>query len=302
MSGATVRTASLPMRSILQMLAAMLCFAIVDALAKAVTTHYPANEVTFFRMIFGLVPALVLARHATGSRSPWRPHHWRPHIERAIALMATLGLFFAGLRHVPLGEAVALAYTETLFIILLAPLVLKEAWRRRDLLSATFGFAGILLVVRPWGEAAGAPFNLTGPVLILLSALCGALSVIQIKRIDAADDPSLIVLYSTLIGTVVTGFSLLLAWRTPTLAHLGILVLLGVAAGTGQLLMTMAFRHADVAMLAPCNYTSIVWATLFGYVIWGESIGWLSFAGIALIVGSSIAVAVRRQDTEGPVV
>ena len=91
---------------------------------------------------------------------------------------------------------------------------------------------------------------------------------------------------------------LLLAWQTPTPLHLGILLLLGVAAGTGQLLMTTAFRHADVGVLAPCNYTSIVWATLFGYVIWGESVGMVSLTGIVLIVGSSVAVAIWRKEPD----
>ena len=288
---ATTPSSTLPLRSIAQMLAAMFCFAVVDALAKSITAHYPANEITFFRMLFGLGPALLLAARARQSPRMLRTRHWRAHLERAVALMASLAFFFAGLRYVPLSEAVALAYTETLFLIVLSPLLLKAALRRRDLLAAVFGFIGIVLVVRP----AGASSNLTGALLILLSAIFGALSVIQIKRIGASENASLIVLYSTLIGTVVMGLSLLFAWRTPSLAHLGILVLLGVAAGTGQLLMTSAFRHG---VLAPFNYTSIVWATVFGYVLWGESVGMLSLLGIVLIVGSSVAVAIRRKEPE----
>ncbi|MEW6339527.1 MAG: DMT family transporter [Paraburkholderia sp.] len=291
---ATTPSSTLPLRSIAQMLAAMFCFAVVDALAKSITAHYPANEITFFRMLFGLGPALLLAARARQSPRMLRTRHWRAHLERAVALMASLAFFFAGLRYVPLSEAVALAYTETLFLIVLSPLLLKAALRRRDLLAAVFGFIGIVLVVRP----AGASSNLTGALLILLSAIFGALSVIQIKRIGASENASLIVLYSTLIGTVVMGLSLLFAWRTPSLAHLGILVLLGVAAGTGQLLMTSAFRHGEVGVLAPFNYTSIVWATVFGYVLWGESVGMLSLLGIVLIVGSSVAVAIRRKEPE----
>ncbi|MGF6778888.1 DMT family transporter [Paraburkholderia sp. GAS334] len=290
----TTRTAHFPLRSVAQMIASMFCFAIVDALAKAITAHYPANEITFFRMLFGLAPALILALRARSPRNLLRSRHWRVHIERAVVLMAALGLFFAGLRYVPLSEAVALAYTEKLFVIVLAPLVLNEKWRGRDALAAVIGFAGILLVVRPTGVASG----LLGPALLLASAVFGAISIIQIKRVGATDEPGLIVLYSTLIGTLVTGASLFFAWQTPTPVHLGILLLLGVAAGTGQLLMTSAFRHADTGTLAPYSYTSIVWATLFGYVVWGESVSMLSLAGIVLIVGSSIAIAIRRKEPE----
>jgi drug/metabolite transporter (DMT)-like permease len=75
---------------------------------------------------------------------------------------------------------------------------------------------------------------------------------------------------------------------------------LGCFATAAQVLMTMAFRRADAGVLAPYNYTSIVWAALFGYVVWGETIEALSLLGIALIVGSAIVVAIRRNDKEGP--
>jgi drug/metabolite transporter (DMT)-like permease len=80
------------------------------------------------------------------------------------------------------------------------------------------------------------------------------------------------------------------------------MALLGAFATAGQLLMTTAFRQADAGALAPYNYTSIVWAALFGYVMWGETIGAMPLFGIALIVGSSIAVAMRRKQEEGPLV
>jgi drug/metabolite transporter (DMT)-like permease len=110
------------------------------------------------------------------------------------------------------------------------------------------------------------------------------------------------VLYFTLIGALVGGLSLFFAWRTPTLDFLTVMGLLGILAGTGQLLLTMAFRQADASALAPYNYTSIVWAAIFGYVVWGETVGTLSLIGILLIVGSSILVAIRSKQADGPLV
>jgi drug/metabolite transporter (DMT)-like permease len=79
-----------------------------------------------------------------------------------------------------------------------------------------------------------------------------------------------------------------------------IMAILGAFATAGQLLMTVAFRQADAGRLAPYNYTSVVWAALFGYIIWQETLQPLSLLGIALIVGSAIAVAVNRKGIEGP--
>ncbi|MGF6447917.1 drug/metabolite transporter (DMT)-like permease [Paraburkholderia youngii] len=198
----------------------------------------------------------------------------------------------------PLGEAVAIVYSETLLVIVLAPLLLHETLKPRDALAAAVGFAGMLLVVRPDGSHS----SWLGPAQLIASALCGALSIIQIKRIKASDDSGTTVLYFTLVGTAVMGVSLIFAWRTPSFDALAIMALLGALATAGQLLMTMAFRDADAGALAPYNYTSIVWAALFGYLVWGETIGGISMLGIALIVGSSVAVAMRRKTEEGPLV
>jgi drug/metabolite transporter (DMT)-like permease len=286
------------LRSITQILLAMFCFALVDALAKSVALRYPANQITFFRMLFGLLPALAMCLRGRALTDRLRSLDFRAQTLRAITLLITLGLFFAGLPYVPLSEAVAIVYSETLFVIVLAPMLLKEPLRGRDAAAAAVGFAGVLLIVRPSGDQS----SWLGPVLLILSAIFGALSIIQIKRFRATEDSSVAVLYFTLIGTAVSACTLPFAWHPPTLDALGTLALLGVLASIGQLLMTMAFRHANASALAPYNYTSIAWAALFGYVAWGERLGVVSAAGIALIIGSSVAVAVRRKQPEGPMV
>ncbi|MGF6770814.1 drug/metabolite transporter (DMT)-like permease [Paraburkholderia sp. GAS199] len=297
-----VRHRVVPLRSIALILVSMFCFALVDALAKSVALDYPANEVTFFRMLFGLLPALAVCLRGKPLRQRFAQLDVRGQTLRALTLLGASALFFAGLPYLPLGEAVSIVYSESLLVIVLAPLLLKETLKPRDAMAAAIGFVGVLLVVRPGGAASGGATHWLGPVLMIASALFGALSIIQIKRIRATDDSGTTVLYFTSVGLVVTGATLLLAWRTPSPGALGVMALLGVFATAGQLLMTMAFREADAGALAPYNYTSIVWAALFGYLAWGETIGAVALLGIALIVGSSIAVAMRGKQPEGPLV
>lgn len=293
-----VRSSAVPLRSVALILVSMFCFALVDALAKSVALAYPANEVTFFRMLFGLVPAVAVCLRGKPIVERIRHMDVRGQTIRALTLLGASGLFFAGLPYMPLGDAVAIVYSETLLVIVLAPLLLKETLKPRDALAAAVGFVGVLFVVRPDGSHS----NWLGPVLLIASAFFGALSIIQIKRIRATDDSRTTVLYFTAIGTLVTGATLFFAWRTPSLQALAIMALVGGFATAGQLLMTMALREADAGALAPYNYTSIVWAALFGYVAWGERLGAMSLFGIALIVGSSIAVAMRGRQGEGPLV
>lgn len=292
------RAGHLPLASIGFILVSMLCFAIVDTLAKAVALHYPANELTFFRMLFGLVPAVAMC--CIGERSliqRVRRLDIRGQTWRALTLLGASGFFFAGLPYIPLGEAVAIAYSETLLVVVLAPWLLKERLTPRAALAAMIGFAGVLLVVRPGGGES----SWLGPALLIMSALCGALSIIQIKRIRASDDSRTTVLFFTTMGTVVMAATLPFSWKAPTLDALLLMALLGALATAGQVLMTVAFRRADAGTLAPFNYTSIVWAALFAYLAWGETIAPLSLAGIALIVGSAIAVAWQSKLPEGPI-
>jgi len=285
-------------QTIALILVSMFCFAVVDALGKAVALKYPANEVTFFRMLFGVVPAVLVSLRGGSIGARLRNIDVRGQTTRALTLLGASALFFAGLPYLPLSEAVAIVYSEAIFVVVLAPFLLRERLVARNAIAACVGFVGVLLVVRPQGSLS----SLVGPGLLLLSALCGALSMIQIRKLKASDDSSITVLFFTALGTAVTGLSLLFAWRTPTLEDLSIMALLAVFATAGQLLFTVAVRRERAARLAPYTYTSIIWATLFGFFVWGETLGLVPLIGIISIVGSSIAVAVREEPPEGPAV
>ncbi|EMH2960988.1 DMT family transporter [Burkholderia multivorans] len=285
-------------QTIALILISMFCFAIVDALGKAVALDYPANEVTFFRMLFGIVPAVLVSLRGEPLIARVKNIDLRGQTTRALTLLGASGLFFAGLPYLPLSEAVAIVYSEAIFVVILAPLLLGERLIVRNAVAACVGFIGVILVVRPHGSLS----TFIGPCLLLLSAVCGALSMIQIRRLKVSDDSSLTVLFFTTFGTVVTGISLLFAWRTPTLRDLFIMALLAIFATAGQLLFTVAVRRENAATLAPYTYTSIIWATLFGFVVWGETLDLVPVLGIIAIVGSSIAVAIREEPPEGPAV
>src|SRR5215813_8668874 len=177
-SSSLTRSSSLPLESIGYIVLSMFCFAVVDALGKSVSLDYPANEVTFFRMLFGLVPAIVVFRLGRISLvEQFRSLDLKGQSIRALTLLAASCLFFAGLPYMPLGEAVSIAYSETLIVVVLAPVLLRDSITRRAALAAAVGFLGVLLVVRPGGEHS----SWLGPACLLLSALFGAVSILQIK-------------------------------------------------------------------------------------------------------------------------
>jgi drug/metabolite transporter (DMT)-like permease len=245
-----------------------------------------------------MAPALVVSTRGPSITARILNLDFRGQTIRALTLLGASALFFAGLPYLPLSEAVAIVYSEAIFVIALAPFLLGERLLVRNAIAACIGFAGVLLVVRPQGSLS----NLTGPILLLSSALCGALSMIQIRRLKISDDSGITILFFTAFGTVIAGLSLVFAWRTPTIKDLAIMALLAVFATVGQILFTVAVRRESAATLAPYTYTSIIWATLFGFIVWGETLISLSIVGIVSIVGSSIAVAIREEPPEGPAV
>ncbi|CAD6563069.1 DMT family transporter [Paraburkholderia sabiae] len=294
----SVSNPSAQYQTIALVVVSMFCFAVVDALGKAVALNYPANEVTFFRMLFGVIPALLVSLRGGPLGKRIQNVDLRGQMARAITLLGASALFFAGLPYLPLSEAVAIVYSEAIFVVLLAPILLGERLLARNAVAAFAGFLGVLLVVRPQGSVS----NLMGPCLLLASALCGALSMIQIRKLKVSDDSTITVLFFTAFGTVVTAFSLFFSWRTPTHKDLLTMALLASFATAGQLLFTVAVRRDSAAKLAPYTYTSIIWATLFGFFVWGETLGVVPVIGIFAIVGSSIAVAIREEPPEGPAV
>lgn len=278
------------------MFGAIFLFSLVDVLAKLVSTHYPANEITFFRMLFGLIPAAFFFGIGNNSGTGMSMPRLTGHFLRAIMALGSMGFFFASLTYLSLATAVTLQYTEAIFIGVLAVLFLGERFRMASIAALATGFIGVFLVSTRLGDHA----SMLGIVLTLLSALFGAGSAIQIKRLARTEAPAAIVLYFTAIGTVMSGLSLMMYWATPSAIDLTYMALLGIAAGSGQLLFTFAFRNARASFLAPFGYFGIIWAIVFGYVIWGEAISLQAALGSVIIVASALYLGVAKETkTEG---
>lgn len=280
-------------RNVIVMIASMLCFALVDVIAKYLIGDYPPNEISFFRLMVGLVPAFGYLRAGKReiSRSMFATKRTGGHVVCAVLALASMALFFGGLRYIQLAEAVALNYTEAIFVILLAAPLLHERLRAKDLGVALVAFTGVVLILQP--STSG--FSWYGPTLILASALLGAGWVIQIKRLSRTDDSALIVFYFTLYGAAISGASLPWGWKTPDMVDLFLLCSIGVLGSIGQILMATALKTGGAAELAPFNYTTVLWATLFGYLLWDEHVGSIAAVGIALVILGSLYLALEKK-------
>ncbi|MEM5346090.1 DMT family transporter [Paraburkholderia azotifigens] len=267
------------------MFCAVFLFAVADAIARVISARYPANEITFFRMLFGLAPAACVFRFRRNRGKKLTMHRFAGHFFRAVMVLGSRVLFFAGLANLPLSTAMALQYTDVMFIGLFAIALLSERFQLSTVITLIVGFSGVALISLPLTGNRGSVLAMS---LVLLSAMFSAGSFIQLKKLSESEEPVEIVLYFTIIATIVSGMSLVFAWITPDTKDFGYMTLLGLTAGAAQLMLTVALANTAASMLASFRYFGIVWAIVFEHLIGGETISLRATLGSVVIVGSAL--------------
>jgi len=268
----------------------MLCVACLSATVKW-TGHrgIPVFEIVFFRNAFAFIP-LGLYIWRTSGVSVLKTRRPLGHLHRsAVGLLGMTCGFFA-LQRLALTEATAFTFAAPLFMTALSALMLREpvGWRRWG--AVLVGFAGVLIMVRPQPGH----MNLTGVAFALVAAVGSALAMVQIRQIAATEKGPTIVFYFTLSGTLVGLAVSVFDWVTPDPQTFAVLALGGLIGGVGQLFLTEAIRVAPVGVVAPFDYSQLIWATILGYLIWGELPQAATVAGAAVVAASGLYVLHRE--------
>ena len=279
-------------RAILAMLFAFLTFSAMDTIAKhLVGTLHPVQVVwaryasqTVFIVIL-LAPRLrVLARTASPGLQ----------LLRSGLLFAATLLFFTALSLMPFAEAVALLQTAPLIITALAALLLGEAVGMRRWSGVCLGLVGALVIIRP-----GLGVFQPAALLALGAAVCMAAYQVATRMLSSADSIWTTLLYTAGVGTLIASAAVPFFWTPPSLTEALLMALIGVIAGFGHLSLVYGLSQAPASMLAPFNYTALVWAMLFGFVFFAELPGPMTLAGATIIVGAGLYVWHRERVTKG---
>jgi len=272
-------------------------FALLGAFVRAASAMLPNEMVVFFRnaLVLVFLMPLFAARRSLPAMSGGKMHL---HVLRASAGLVSMYCYFYALAHMKLAEAVLLSYTSPLFIPIIAFLWLHEPLNRRIRIAVLIGFAGVLLILKP-GLSIFQPVALVA----LSAALFASLAMVTIRRMSDTERPESIVFFFTLLSTVISAVPLTWAWQVPGREALVILVFLGLAAMAGQLLMPKGYGLAPAAQVGPFGYCSVVFASIIGWVFWGESLDPLSVVGSLLVFLAGITAAragVRQNTDSGP--
>jgi drug/metabolite transporter (DMT)-like permease len=278
-------------RGILLMLAAVLCFALLDATAKHLSQTFPVPMLVWSR--YTLHCLLMLIFLAPSMR--WKlVRTQRPAMQifRALMLVGTTGFAMAAFRHLPLAETTALIFVTPLIVALLAGPFLGEKLRPLHWGASIFGFLGALLIARPDGA-----LNPTGIALVLGAAFCYSIYQIQTRQLSPTEGTLTMLFYTALVGTVSMTLAAPFYWGGPLPGWTeGLMIAsLGIYGGTGHFLLTKAFRMAPATTLSPFLYAQLIWATLLGWIVFGHWPDSTTLIGMAIIIASSVTLALTQR-------
>lgn len=277
------------------MLAAMLCFALLDATSKHLSQTFNVPLLVWARYTVHCLLMVVFLgpRHGFGLVRTKRP---AAQVVRALLLVAVTGFAMAAFQVMPLAETTALIFVTPLLVALLAGPMLGEKVGLPRWIAALVGFAGMVLIARP-----GSALAPVGIAYTMIAAVCYAFYQIQTRKMTATEKPLTMVFYTALAGTVAMSLALPWIWSGPMPDPLEALMICSLAlyGGTGHFLLTHAFRHAPASMLAPFLYAQLIWASLLGWLFYDQWPDALSIAGMVTIVAGGITVALVERSAAG---
>lgn len=281
-----------PLRGILLMVSAIGFFVLMDTIAKYLSQWYPVPGIVWARYAInlGILLAWFAARGELGRLRTARPGI---QLARGFLLAAATSLYFTSLKVLPLADAAAIGFVMPLFVAVLAVPMLAERLDLSRGIAILVGLVGALLIVRPGSDV----FTLYA-LLPVAMAICNALYQILTRKVAGQEHPLTSLVWGAIVGAVLLSAVAPYYWVTPTQAwHWVLLGIIGLLASIGHYLLIKAYDYANATLLAPFNYTVMLWAVLLGYLVFGHLPDGWSVMGMAVIVASGLYVAARQRLT-----
>lgn len=288
-----------PVRGILLKTCAILLFSIMAALIKAASANVPPWEVVFFRSFFALPVILAWIISRGTLRDGLRVSNPLGHFWRGFIGTTAMALGFAGLALLPLPEVTAIGFASPLLTVIFASMFLGEQIRMFRLSAVGVGLVGVVIILYPRLSVLDAQSAQTlatlGAVLTLGSALFRALAQIHIRKLVQTDQTSAIVFFFSLTASCLSLLTLPLGWVIPSPQEVLFLVCAGLVGGVAQIFLTSSYRYAEAGLLAPFDYTSMIFSLLIGWFIFTEAPTMPMLGGATLIIGGGIVIIWRER-------
>ena len=265
-------------------------FTLLDGSAKWLVGSVPVIVVVWLRFAMHVVVASIVLFPLRGA-SLVKTGHLRWHVLRALMFVAMTGINFWALQYLQLAVTSSIYFVVPIIIALLAAPLLGEKLDRGRWAAILAGFAGVLVIVRPWS----AEFH---PAMLasIVNAVLYALFNLMTRRLAAYDSPETIQFLPAVGAAIVLAPFALAAWQSPAgWLEWGVLCLLGVCGGLGHYLLALAHRYAPATVLAPFLYQQVIYMAIFGYLVFGDVPAPAVWTGAAIVVASGLYLFARER-------
>lgn len=274
-------------RAALLMVGACAGFSGMMAIVRLIAPEIHPFEAAFFRNLVGVLFMIpwILAAPVRGL------HTQRPgmHVMRAVIGLAAMLLLFTAVSLLPLAEVTALSFTAPLFATIGAAVILRETVGTRRWMATLIGFCGAMIIIRP-GSHAMTPASL----IALCSAVGIAAAQLSVKSLSRTEHPAMMVLIMGILMTPMSLIPALFVWIWPSMHALAWMVLMGIVATIGQVLLVHALATADASAVMPFDFSRLIFASALGWLMFGEPPDTWTIVGGAVIVGATVYIA-RRE-------
>lgn len=257
---------------------------------KTLSDDIPTEQIVFIRNFIGL--CLLLPWLIKKGVSRLHTEHFGLHLMRGLIGLTAMVCLFYSWGHLPLAQASLLKQMSPIFIPIFAYFWIKESIGIKTVLAIFIGFIGVAFVINPDAESSTVNFVI---LIALLGAMLGALAKVVIRKMRPTETPGRIVFYFALIGTLASVVPALLVWVNLNWIQFGSLVSIAIFSTAGQLLLSKAYGLAPAGQLGIYTYSSVVFAALFGWLIWGEVLSFNTVLGIIIVLLASLLAVMDRK-------
>jgi drug/metabolite transporter (DMT)-like permease len=285
-------------KAILLKLAAAFLFAAMSVMVRWLGERYPVGQVVFFRSAFAVVPVVIIYAWRRELMTAIRIGRPLAHLGRGLTAVGAMFCNFSALARLPVVDATAISFVSPLITVALSAIFLKERVRIYRWSAVIAGFVGVLVMLAPHLDVDRSAANavaVTGATLGLLGAFFSACSTVQTRALTRSETTSSIVLYFSLICALAGLCTLPFGWLTPSWQELAALIAIGVFGGLAHIFLTESYRLAEASLVAPFDYTSMLWALVLGFVVFNELPDTLVYVGAAIIAAAGLFVIWRER-------
>ena len=293
-----------PVRGITLKILSVIVFVTMFGFIKATSQQIPAGEAVFFRSLFAL-PVLIIWLIMRGDfPATLKAKDPMGHVWRGLAGTCAMACGFLAIGLIPLPEAVAIGYAAPLLVTMLAAMFLGEKIRMVRFSALLLGLFGVLLVLSPRLTVlnpavidvdTASRLQTIGALAALMAAIFSALAQVFARKLVATETTGSIVFYFSLMSTVLALLTLPLGWAVPGAREAFFLITAGLLGGVGQILLTESYRHAEVSVIAPFEYCSIILALLVGYFVFNELPTRIMMTGVVFMITAGIIIIERER-------